>query len=173
MGDYDQTDTDTLLGRRDYIWWPWPHFQGHTAFWNFRSLTQKRLSAPYLLNQMMDSGQTSYIVMLGWLKDLIIFWWPWPYFQGHHTIKIVKMSLVCTLSPEPVGGFLPNLHRNTSGTWERNDFGDLDLIFKVTPALWMSNFDQKKLVCTLSLEHNDGFRPNFIYYIIGIIKRND
>ena len=24
------------------------------------------------------------------------------------------------------------------------DFGDLDLIFKVTPALWMSNFDQKK-----------------------------
>ena len=25
--------------------------------------------------------------------------------------------------------------------WE--DFGDLDLIFKVTLALWMSNFDQK------------------------------
>ena len=24
------------------------------------------------------------------------------------------------------------------------DFGDLDLIFKVTPALWMSNFDKKK-----------------------------
>ena len=24
------------------------------------------------------------------------------------------------------------------------DFGDLDLIFKDTPALWMSNFDQKK-----------------------------
>ena len=32
------------------------------------------------------------------------------------------------------------------------DFGDLDLIFKVTPALWNSNFDRKKLVCTLSLE---------------------
>ena len=28
------------------------------------------------------------------------------------------------------------------------DFGDLDLIFKVTPALWMSYSDQKKLVCT-------------------------
>ena len=25
------------------------------------------------------------------------------------------------------------------------DFGDLDLIFKVTQALWMSNFDQKSL----------------------------
>ena len=25
------------------------------------------------------------------------------------------------------------------------DFGDLDHIFKVTPALWMSNFDQKSL----------------------------
>ena len=25
------------------------------------------------------------------------------------------------------------------------DFGDLDLIFKVTPALWMLNFDKKGL----------------------------
>ena len=25
------------------------------------------------------------------------------------------------------------------------DVGDLDLIFKVTPALWMPNFDQKSL----------------------------
>ena len=39
-----------------------------------------------LLNQMTDSGQTPYIVMLGWFKDLIRFWWHWPYFQGHHTI---------------------------------------------------------------------------------------
>ena len=31
-------------------------------------------------------------------------------------------------------------------------FGDLDLIFKVTLALWNSNSDRKKLVCTLSLE---------------------
>ena len=27
---------------------------------------------------------------------VIKFWWPWPNFQGHHTIKTVKMSLVCT-----------------------------------------------------------------------------
>ena len=48
------------------------------------------------------------------------------------------------------------------------DFGDLDLIF-----IWMSNFDQKKLVCTLYPDPNDGFWPNFMYYIIGIIKKID
>ena len=32
------------------------------------------------------------------------------------------------------------------------DFGELDLIFKVTLALWNSNFDRKRLVCKLYLE---------------------
>ena len=31
------------------------------------------------------------------------------------------------------------------------DFSDLDLIFKLTPALWMSNFDQKKSLAVLYL----------------------
>ena len=44
------------------------------------------------------------------------------------------------------------------------DFGDLELIFKVTPALW--NF--KKLVCTQFLEANDGFWPNFYMYIVTL-----
>ena len=44
------------------------------------------------------------------------------------------------------------------------DFGDLNLIFKVTPAL-----DQKKLVCTLSLEPNDRFWPNFINCNVGMV----
>ena len=34
-------------------------------------------------------------------------------------------------------------------------------------------FWPKKLVCTLSLEPNDGFWPTFMYCIIGIIKRID
>ena len=51
------------------------------------------------------------------------------------------------------------------------DFADLDLILKVTPALWMSNFDQKQLVCILSLKPNAGFWPNFMYCIIGMVKR--
>ena len=43
------------------------------------------------------------------------------------------------------------------------DFGDTDLIFKVIPALWNIQILTKKLVCTLSLEANDGFWPKFIY----------
>ena len=95
-------------------------FKVTLALWNFQILTKKGLSAPYLLNLVTESGQSSYIVTLAWFKDLIRFWWPWPNFYGHHTIKTVKMSLVCTLSPEPIGGFWPNLHRNTIGIWERN-----------------------------------------------------
>ena len=128
-GGFDQTCTEIPLGHgKEMIrfWWPWLHFQSHTStlnvnFWQKKKKKKKKksLSAPYLLNQMMDSGQI--YVSLGYLKELIRFWWPWPNFQGHHTIKAVKMSLVCTLSPEPIGGFLPNFHRNTIGTCERND----------------------------------------------------
>ena len=49
----------------------------------FSNFEQKRLSAPYLLSQMMGSGETSYIVTMGWFKELVRFWWPWPNFQGH------------------------------------------------------------------------------------------
>ena len=145
--DFDQTCTDTLLGEGKTVirfWWPWPHFQGHTGTLKFFNFDQKSLSAPYLLNQMTDSGQTSYIVTLGCFKDFIRFWWPWGNFQGHYTIKTVQMSLVFTLSCEPIHGFWPNLYRNYWNMGKKwLDFGDLDLIFKVTPALWMSNFDKK------------------------------
>ena len=59
----------------------------------FPVLTKISVSVPFLLNQMTDYGQTSSIVMLGWFKDLIRFWWPWSNFQGHHTTKPVNMSL--------------------------------------------------------------------------------
>ena len=36
------------------------------------------------------------------------------------SIKTVKMSVVCSLSSEPLHGFWPNLHRNTIMTRERN-----------------------------------------------------
>ena len=51
------------------------------------------------------------------------------------------------------------------------DFGDHDLIFKVTPALCQSL--TKKSLFAHPLEPNDGFWPNFIYCIIGIVKRLD
>ena len=42
------------------------------ALWNFQILTKNIFSAPHLLYQMTDSGQTSHIVTLGWFKDLIL-----------------------------------------------------------------------------------------------------
>ena len=173
--DFDQTCTNTLLGVGKEVikfWWLWPHFQGHTSTLNYQILTKKSLSAPYLSNQITDSGETSYIVMLGWFKDLRKFWWHWPNFQGHHTIKTVKMSLVCTLSPEPIGGFWLNLQRNTTVTLERNDSILVTLTSFSRPH---QHFEcqiltKKKLVCTQSLEPNNGFWPNFMYCIIGIIK---
>ena len=74
--DSDQTCTGALLaGRKEVIrcWWPWPHFQGHNSTLKFSNFDQKSFSAPYLLNQMTDSGLTSHIVTLGWFKDLIWF----------------------------------------------------------------------------------------------------
>ena len=50
------------------------------------------------------------------------------------------------------------------------DFGDIDLIYKVTLALCQS-LTLKKLVCILSVEPNDGCWPNFMYCIIVIIKK--
>ena len=54
------------------------------------------------------------------------------------------------------------------------DFGDLDHIFKVTPAFECQILTKihvkKELVCNLSHEPNDGYSPNFVYCIIGIIK---
>ena len=79
--DFDHTCIDTLLGRKKEVirfWWPWPHFLGHTSTLKFSNFDQKRLSAPYLLNQMTDSDQTTCIITSGWFKDLIKFWWPWP-----------------------------------------------------------------------------------------------
>ena len=105
--NFNLTGTDALLGRGKEVirfWWPWPYFQGHTSTLNVALWPKKSLSAPYFLNQMIYSSKTLFILSLGYLKDLIRFWWSWPNFHGHYTIKTVKMSLVCTLSPEPKSG---------------------------------------------------------------------
>ena len=51
-------------------------------------------------------------------------------------LATVRDFLVCTISFEPVVGFLPNLHGYTGIYWDitKNllDFGDHDIIFKVT-----------------------------------------
>ena len=125
FGQTSYIDIVMLGWFKDFIrlWWPWPNFQGHYTIKTvkFSNFDQKNLSAPYLLNQMTDSGQTSYIVTLGWFKDSIRFWWPCPHFQGHRTIYTVKMSLVGTLIFWTNWWIWPNLHRNTILTRGRND----------------------------------------------------
>ena len=62
-------------------------FKVTPALW-MSNFDQKGFSAPYLLNQMMDSGQTLCVESLAYLKESIIVWWPSPNFQGHHTIRL-------------------------------------------------------------------------------------
>ena len=87
-------------------------------------LIEKSLCAHYLLNQWLEFYQISTDTSLGQEKEVIRFWWPWSHFQGHYITKILKMSLMCTLS-----------HESIDGIWDRGmkwlDFGDLDLIFKL------------------------------------------
>ena len=97
--------------------------------------------------------------------DLNRLWWPWPNFQGHQTIKTVKMSIVCTLSPEPSGGFWPTCTETPLGYgkdmirfwWPWPHFQGHNSTLNV--KFW--------LVCTLSVEPNDEFWTN----LIGIIKK--
>ena len=104
--------------------------------------------------QILTKKLVLYCIIRIFLKEMIIFWRPWPNFQGHHTKKTVKMSLVYTLISWTNWWILTKLaqkhHWDMGKIW--SDFGNRDIIFKVKPALWMPHFDQKKLVCTLSPE---------------------
>ena len=75
------------------FWWPWPHFQGPTSTLKFSNFDPKKLVCILSLepNDRWNL-QTSFIVTLGSIKDLIRFWWSWLNFQGHHTIKTVQFS---------------------------------------------------------------------------------
>ena len=42
----------------------------------------KFLVRPYLLKEQMDFDHTCTSRLLGHVKELIRFWWPWPHFQG-------------------------------------------------------------------------------------------
>ena len=44
----------------------------------------------YQFNQWLEFDQTSTYTSLGWEKEVIRFWWPWPYFQGHLHYKDSK-----------------------------------------------------------------------------------
>ena len=77
------------------------------------------------------------------------------------------MSLVRILSPEPVIGVWPSLHRDMGK--KRFDFADLDLIFKVTPALESQILTKKAYLVNQMMDSGQ----TSMYCIIRIIKRID
>ena len=46
-------------------------------------LLENGLSASCLLKEWIDFNQTCTSILLGHVKELIRFWWPWLHFQGH------------------------------------------------------------------------------------------
>ena len=53
------------------------------------------------------------------------------------------------------------------------DFGDFDLIFKIRPALWMSNFDKESLFAPFLLNQMMDSGPEYCTCVTGKIKRID
>ena len=88
----------------------------HFETWNS---DQIKVSALYLLNGIIDPGQTLNIVSI----DIMQSWLDFgdPKFPGHHAIKTVKTRLFCALSSEPDSGFKLNLYRYIFGKAERVD----------------------------------------------------
>ena len=79
------------------------------------------LSAPYLMKEWIDIDQTYAAIILWHEKELIRFLWPWPHFQGHRRAQIVGIWLFCTLSPEWMDAFWPNLYSYIVETEMRTD----------------------------------------------------
>ena len=126
------------------FWWPWSHYQSHTSTLNVKFRSKKLVCTLSLESNDVFWPNFMYRI-IGIIIELIRFWWSSPNFQGHHTIKTVKMNFsalyllnqsvdfdqTCTETPLRHGK-------------EIIRFRDLDLIFKVTPALWMSICFTKK-----------------------------
>ena len=85
----------------------------------------KSLCAHYLFNQWLKFDQTSTDTSSGWGKEVIRFWWPWSYFQGHYIINTQKVSLVNAVKKLCA-------HYLFNQLLVLVDFHDLDFIFKVT-----------------------------------------
>ena len=69
------------------FWWPWTHFQGHTSILNV-IFWPKNLVCILSLEPNDGFWPNFIYCIIGMIKELIKFWWLWPNFQGHHTIKL-------------------------------------------------------------------------------------
>ena len=141
------------------VWKAEPYFQGHRGTlkcrkYGFRALSSEPLDGfwPTCIDTLLVGGE-----------ELKWFWWPWPFFQGHYcTLKCPKFGF-CALSSELMDGFSPKIHYWENGN-RRLDFVDLDLIFKVTAALW--NIQNMVSVRCL-LNKSDGFDHTRIDILLG------
>ena len=102
----DFGDLDLFLRSQWYFGWRWRLLSFlciifWTNWWNF--------------------DQTCIDTLLGGGKELLRFWWPWPYIQGHSgTLKCPQYGFHA-LSSELVDAFWPNLYRYIIGRRERVD----------------------------------------------------
>ena len=162
--EFDQTSTDTSSGWEKEViifWWPWSYFQGHYII-NTQKVSLvnavKSLYVHYLFNKWLEFDQTGTGTSSGWEKEVIRFWWPWPYFQSKYSKIEPWVHSVSWINRWNLTKLAQIHHLDWGKKWL--DFGDLYFVFKVTPALWNSNFDRKKLVCTLYLEPMAGILTN-------------
>ena len=109
----------------DFILFPRSHRQFNTQI-----LIEKSLCAHYTLNQWLELYQTSTDTSLGYGKEVIRFWWPWPHFQCHYIIKTKNepcMHTISWINRWNLTKVAQILHWDGGKKWL--DFSDLDLIF--------------------------------------------
>ena len=118
------------------------------------------LCAHYLFNQWLEFDQTSIDISSGLGKEVIRFRWPWPYFQCHYIINTQKVSLVNAVKSMCA-------HYLFNQLLVLLDFGDLDFIFSVMPALWNLNFVRKRFYALCG-----GYRISAAYWQFSFFLKN-
>ena len=111
---------------------------------------EKRMCAHYLFNLWLAFDRTSSDTLLGWGKEVIRFWLPWPNFQGHSStlkLKFDRKKNLCAHYPYNLWLEFDQTSTDALLGWRKEviRFWRLSLIFKVTLALSNWNFDRKCL----------------------------
>ena len=108
---------------------------------NCQIWAKRCLCRQYLMNQLTDFNQICMDITFGHDKKLNRFWWPWSNFQGHCqtlSTKIKPKSAYLHAISWTIGWNITKFASLYKSDRIRSvlDFGDLDLIFKVT-ASWL------------------------------------
>ena len=118
--DFYQTCTSILL-RHGKNWLDFDDLDPIFKVTGMLRFLENDLFARCIQNEQMDFDLTCTSTLFWHGKELIRFWWPWPQFQGHRRAQIVGKWLFCTLSPEWMDGFWPNLYSYIVETGTRTD----------------------------------------------------